>query len=105
MTGVVDVPDVVVDVSGSSLVDEVNVVVFELDVEVLNVVDDVPRSSLVDEVNVVVFVADVEVLNVVIKVKGFSFVVAVEVWINFSLLPTKVGVIIEVTSCLMIVLY
>ena len=78
VTGVIDVPDVVVDVSG---------------------------SSLVDEVNVVVLVTDVEVLNVVVKVYGFSFVVAVEVWINSSLLLSKVGVIIEVISCLMIVLY
>ena len=72
---------------------------------VIDVPDVVSGSSLVDEVNVVVLVSDVEVLNVVVKVNGFSFVVAVEVWINFLLLLSKVGVIIEVISCLMIVLY
>ena len=72
---------------------------------VIDVPDVVSGSSLVDEVNVVVLVTDVEVLNVVVKVNGFSFVVAVEVWINSSLLLSKVGVIIEVISCLMIVLY
>ena len=87
----------------NGVVDEVNAVVFVTGV--IDVPDVVSGSSLVDEVNVVVLVTDVEVLNVVVKVNGFSFVVAVEVWINSSLLLSKVGVIIEVISCLMIVLY
>ena len=71
------------------------------------VIDEV--NDVVDEVNVVEFVTAVVVLNVVVVVDvlGLSFVAAaVEVWMNSSLiLPSKVGVVIEVVSCLMIVLY
>ena len=74
-------------------------------VEVNAVVDEV--NGAIDELNVVVFVTGIVVSNVV-DVSSDLTIVAVEVWINSSwllLLPSKVGVVIEVVSCLMIVLY
>lgn len=73
--------------------------------EVNVVVDEV--NGVTDELNVVVFVTCIEVPDVVDVTSGLTFVaVAVEVWINSSwLLPSKVVVVIEVVSCLMIVLY
>ena len=85
---------------GSVVIDEVNAVVDEV-----NVVDlDLETAVVVLNVD---FVTAVVVLNVVVDVSGLSFVAAaVEVWMNSSLiLPSKVGVVIEVVSCLMIVLY
>ena len=73
--------------------------------EVNAVVDEV--NGVIDELNVVVFVTGIVVSNVV-DVSSDLTIVAVEVWINSSwllLLPSKVGVVIEVVSCLMIVLY
>ena len=85
---------------GSVVIDEVNAVVDEV-----NVVDlDLETAVVVLNVD---FATAVVVLNVVVDVSGLSFVAAVvEVWMNSSLiLPSKVGVVIEVVSCLMIVLY
>ncbi len=92
----------VVGEEGSVVIDEVNAVVDEV-----NVVDlDLETAVVVLNVD---FVTAVVVLNVVVvvDVSGLSFVAAaVEVWMNSSLiLPSKVGVVIEVVSCLMIVLY
>ena len=87
---------------GSVVIDEVNAVVDEV-----NVVDlDLETAVVVLNVD---FATAVVVLNVVVvvDVSGLSFVAAaVEVWMNSSLiLPSKVGVVMEVVSCLMIVLY
>ena len=76
--------------------------------EVNAVVDEV--TGVIDELNVVVFMTCIVVPDVVVDVSsGCTFVaIAVEVWINSSwllLLLSKVGVVIEVVSCLMIVLY
>ena len=72
--------------------------------EVNVVVDEV--NGRIDELIVVVFVTCIEVVDVVVDASSGLTFVAVEVWINSSwLLPSKVGVVIEVVSCLMIVLY